>query len=105
MTYINSDVLPELTWASRSGASGPRALSLPGTSLPATSRGTGPCAAVAYAVPRVRGKVTFVAPPQQEDAVTTLLGQTNSHNYMTSVTVVGEGASGPTQRPRSREPV
>ena len=102
MTYINSDVLPELKWASRLGASSPRAISLPGTSLPATSRGTGPCAAVAYAVPRVRGEVTFVAPPQQDDAVTMLLGQTNSHNYMTGVSAVGEGASGP---PRSREPV
>jgi hypothetical protein len=57
---------------------------------------------VVHAVPRVRGTVAFVAPPQQEDAVATLLGQTNIHNYMTGVTAVGEGASGP---PREREPV
>jgi hypothetical protein len=55
------------------------------------------------AVPRVRGEVAFVAPPQQKDAVATLLGQTNIHNYMTRVTAAGDGASGPP--PREREPV
>jgi hypothetical protein len=49
----------------------------------------------------VRAKATFVAPPQQ-DAVATLLGQTNIHNYMTGASAVGEGAVGP---PRDSEPV
>ncbi len=105
MTYINSDVLPELTWASRLGASNPRAITFPGATVPAAGCGTGPSTVVVHAVPRVRGEVAFVAPPQLEDAVATLLGQTNIHNYMTSVAAVGEGASGPTQRPREREPV
>jgi hypothetical protein len=104
VTYINSDVLPELTWASRMGASSPRAISFPGATVPAAGCGTGPSTAIAgpHAAPRVRGQVTFVAPPQLQDAVATLLGQTNIHNYMTGVTAVGEGASGP---PREREPV
>ena len=106
MTNINSDVLPELNWASRLGASSLRSIGLPGTSVLGVSTGTRPCAALlattgAYSVPRVRGKVAFVAPPQQ-DAVATLLGQTNIHNYMTGVSAVSEGASGP---PRDREPV
>jgi hypothetical protein len=101
VTNINSAVLPELNWASRLGASGLPSLSLPGTSVPAA----GPCAVAAHAVPRVRGKVAVIAPQAQTDAVTALLGQTNIHNYMTSVSASGEGASGPTQRPRDREPV
>ena len=108
MTYINSDVLPELTWASRSGASCPRAVSFPGTSVPAVGGGTGPSATLpscVHAVPRVWGKVAFVAPLAQQDAVPALLGQTNIHNYMTRVRVVGEGASGPPPGPRKREPV
>ena len=105
MTKINSDVLPELNWASRLGASSLRSIGLPGTGVLGVS-GTGPCAALLaktgpHAVPRARGKVAFVAPPQQ-DAVATLLGQTNIYNYMTGVPAVGEGASGP---PRDREPV
>ena len=105
MTKFNSDVLPELNGASRLGASSLRSIGLPGTGVLGVS-GTGPCAALlvktgAHAVPRVRAKVAFVAPPQQ-DSVATLLGQTNIHNYMTGATAVGEGASGP---PRDREPV
>jgi hypothetical protein len=100
--YINSDALPELNWASRLGASSLGAISLPGTGLPAVGLGTGPCTEVVHAVPRVRAKAAFVAPPQRKDAVATLLGQTNIHNYMTGASAVGEGASGP---PRDREPV
>ena len=100
MTKINSDVLPELNWASRLGASSLRLIGLTGTGLPGVSRGTGPCAALlastaAHAVPRVRGEVSFVALPKQPDGVATLLGQTNIHNYMTRAYAVGEGASGP----------
>lgn len=107
MTYINSDVLPEVNWASRLGASSPRAISLPGTGLPVAGRGTGPSVALlsgagALAVPRVRGKDAFVVAPQQKDAVATLLDQTNIHNYMTGVSAVSGGASGP---PRDRKPV
>ena len=102
MIYIKSDALPELNWASRLGASTLRAISLPGTGLPAAGLGTGPSTVVVHAVPRVRAKVAFVAPTQQKDAAATLLGQTNIHNYMTGATAVGEGASGP---PRDREPV
>ncbi len=93
MTYINSDVLPELysaalNWASRLGASSLPSVSFPGTSVPAA----GPCAAGIVALPRVRAKVAVPAP----------LGQANIHNSMTGVPAVGEGASGP---PRDREPV
>ncbi len=102
MIYTKSDALPELNWASCLGASSLRAVSLPGTSLPAAGLGTGPSTAVVHAVPRVRARAAFVAPPQLEDAVATLLGQTNIHNYMTGAAAVGEGASGP---PRDREPV
>jgi len=101
VTNINTHALPELKWASRLGASSPRVISLPGTSLPVAGRGTGPSTAVLYAVPRVRATVAFVV-PQQKDAVRTLLGQTNIHNYMTVASAAGEGASGP---PRDREPV
>ena len=104
MTKFNSDVLPELNGASRLGAFSLRSTGLPGTGV---LGGTGPCGALLagtgmHAVPRVRAKVAFVAPPQQQDSVATLLGQTNIHNYMTGVPAVGEGASGP---PRDREPV
>jgi hypothetical protein len=104
--YIKFDALPELNGASRLGASSPRAVTLPGTGLPAAGRGTGPSTLVVHAVPRVRTRSAFVA-QQQKDAVATLLGQTNIHNYMihnymTGATAVGEGASGP---PRDREPV
>jgi hypothetical protein len=98
VTYINSDVLPELNGASRLGASSLPSVSFPGASVPAA----GPCAFVADALPRVRGKVTVMVPQAQRVAVTARLGQTNIHNYMTSVLSVGEGASGP---PPYREPV
>ena len=98
MTNINTDVLPELNWASRLGASSLPSVSFLGTSMPAA----GPFAVAAHPLPRVRDKVAFLVPPAQQDAVTALLGQTNSHNYMTGVSAVGEGASGP---PRDREPV
>jgi hypothetical protein len=98
VTNINSDVLPELNWASRLGASGPRAIGFPGTSVPVAAAGTGPCSVVAHAVPRVRGEVSFVALPKQPDGVATLLGQANIHNYMTRAYAVGEGASGPPPR-------
>ncbi len=108
MTNIKSDVLPELNWALRSGASGLPSVSFLGTSVTAA----GPCAALlpvsllpvsgAFALPRVRGKVAVVASQAPQHAVTALLGQTNIHNYMTGVSAVGEGASGP---PRDREPV
>ncbi|MBV9207947.1 MAG: hypothetical protein JO037_21695 [Actinobacteria bacterium] len=100
MTNFDSAVLPGLTWASRLGASCLRPLGLPGTGLPAAACGTGPSTVAAHAVPRVRGKVAVVAPPQV--SVATLLGQTNIHNYMTGAVTVGEGASGP---PPYREPV
>ena len=98
MTYINSDALSDLTWASRLGASSPRAVSLPGTSLPVAVTGTGPCATAAHAVPRVRVQARIVAPSKQNDAVPALLGQTNTDNYMTRAYATGEGASGPPPR-------
>ena len=94
MTKINSDVLPELNGALRMGASGLPSVSFLGTGVPAA----GPCAFDVDALPRVRGKVAVMVPQAQKAA----LGQTNSHNYMTGASAVGEGASGP---PRDREPV
>ena len=98
MTNINSDVLPELNWASRLGASSLPSVSLLGTSMPAA----GPFAVAAHPLPRVRDKVAVLVPVAQRDAGTALLGQTNIHNYMTGVSAAGEGASGP---PRDRAPV
>ena len=98
MTYINSDVLPELNWASRLGASSLPSVSSLGTSMSAA----GPFTVAAHPLSRVRGKVAVLVPQAQQDAVTALLGQTNVHNYMTGVSATGEGASGP---PRDREPV
>ena len=104
MTNINSPALPEMTWASRLGASCLPLVSLAGTSVPAA----GPYAFDADALPRVRGKVAVLVPQAQQVAVTALpaqtglLGQTNIHNYMTGASAVGEGASGP---PPYREPV
>ena len=98
MTYINSDVLPELNWASRMGASHLPSVRFLGTSVPAA----GPFAVAVHPLPRVRDKVAVLASPAQPDAVTARLSQTNIHNYMTGVAAVGEGASGP---PRDREPV
>ena len=95
MTYINSDASADLTWASRLGASSPRAVSFPGISMPA----------VVHAVPRVRVEAAFAAKPAQADVVPTLLGQTNIHNYMTRAYATGEGASGPPPEPPKRKPV
>jgi len=105
----NASALSELTWPSRLGASSPQAVSFPGISVPAATRGTGPCAALfnsagAHAVPRLRGKAAFAALPQA-DVVATLLGQTNIHNYMTRAYAVGEGASGPPPEPPDYKPV
>jgi len=100
VTNINSAMKPELNWASRLGASCLPSVSFPGTSLPAA----GPVTATAPALPRVRGKVAVMAPQARKVAVTAQLDdQTNIHNYMTGVTAVGEGASGPP--PRDRGPV
>jgi hypothetical protein len=97
VTNINSVIKPELNWASRLGASCLPSVSFLGTSLPAAGPFTAP------ALPRVRGKVAVMVPQAQKVAVTAQLDdQTNVHNYMTGVTAVGEGASGP---PRDRRPV
>jgi hypothetical protein len=99
VTNINSAIKPELNWASRLGASCLPSVSFLGTSVPSA----GPVTAVSSALPRVRGKVAVMAPRAQKVAVTVQLDdQTNVHNYMTGVTAVGEGASGP---PRDRGPV
>ena len=106
MTNINSIALPELNWASRLGASCPR-VGLLGTGVLGVGSGIKASAALPvyagpHALPRVRGKAALVVSPLQQDAVTTLFGQTNVHNYMTGVSAAGEGASGP---PPYREPV
>jgi hypothetical protein len=99
VTNINSAIKPELNWASRLGASCLPSVSFLGTSVPSA----GSVTAASSALPRVRGKVAVMAPRAQQVAVTVQLDdQTNVHNYMTGVTAVGEGASGP---PRDRGPV
>ena len=99
MTEINFDVLtPELGRA-RPGAFSPRSSFL-GTGVLGVGGGTEPCVAV-RSVPRVRDKVALAIPAPQS-ALMAQLGQTNNYNHMTSVYVVGEGASGP---PPYREPV
>ena len=98
MTNFNSAALPEPNWASRLGASGLPSVCFLGTSVPAA----GPVGIAPSALPRVRGRVAVMVPQAQKVAVTGRLGQTNIHNYMTSVFTVGEGASGP---PRDRGPV
>ena len=103
MTNFYSAAQSEPIWASRLGASCAPSVSFPGTSVPAA----GPSAALlpnasAPALPRVRGKVAVFVPQAQKVAVTASGGQTNIHNYMTSIFTVGEGASGP---PRVRGPV
>jgi hypothetical protein len=107
VTNIKASVQSELTWASRLGASSPRAVSFPGISVPAAISGTGPCAVVVHAVPRVLGEAAAAAAalPTPPDAVATLLGQTNIHNYMTRAYAAGEGASGPPPEPPKRKPV
>ena len=98
MTNFNSAALPEPNWASRLGASGLPSVCFLGTSVPAA----GPVTIAPSALPRVRGRVAVMVPQAQKVAVTGRLGQTNIHNYMTSVFTVGEGTSGP---PRDTGPV
>ena len=98
MTNFYSTALVEPNWASRLGASCLPSVGFLGTSVPAA----GPSAAAALALPRVRGEVSVLVPQAQKVAVPTAGGQTNIHNYMTSIFTVGEGASGP---PRDRGPV
>jgi hypothetical protein len=120
VTYINSDSSPDLIWAPRLGASSPRAVGFPGISVPAATSGTGARTALSstalstsalsnsagvHAVPPVPVKAAFPAKPAQADVVTTLLGQTNIHNYMTRAYATGEGASGPPPEPPKRKPV
>ena len=103
MTNFYSAAQCEPIWASRLGASSPPSVSFLGTSVPAAGPSTALLAvAGAPALPRVRGKVAVMVPQAQKVAVTALGGQTNIHNYMTSIFTVGEGASGP---PRARGPV
>ena len=98
MTKINSDALPELNGALRLGASSLPSVSFLGTSVSAAR----PRAFDVDALPRVRGKVAVLVPQAQKVAVTALVDQTNIHNYMTGVSAVSGGASGP---PREKEPV
>ena len=104
MTNFYSAALVEPNWALRLGASCLPSVGFLGTSVPAA----GPSAAAllpnagAPALPRVRGNAAVMVPQAQKVAVTALGGQTNIHNYMTSIFTVGEGASGP---PRDRGPV
>jgi hypothetical protein len=101
VTNFYSTALVEPNWASRLGASCLPSVSFPGTSVPAAGPSTAlPAAVGAPALPRVRAAV--IVPQAQKIAVTALGGQTNIHNYMTSIFTVGEGASGP---PRDRGPV
>ena len=98
MTNINSVVLPEPIRVSRLGASCLPPVGFLGTSLPAA----GPVTVTPPALPRLRGGAAAMVSQAQQVAVTPPVGQTNIHNYMTSVFTVGEGASGP---PRDRGPV
>ena len=98
MTNIYSAALPEPNWASRLGASCLPSVSFLGTSVPAA----GPVTIAPPALPRLRGGAMARVSQAQQVAVTALVGQTNIHNYMTSIFTVGEGASGP---PRVRGPV
>ena len=104
MTNFYSAAQCEPIWALRLGASSLPSVSFPGTSVPAAGPSTALPAVVGapVALPRVRGKVAVMVPQAQKVAVTALGGQTNIHNYMTSIFTVGEGASGP---PRDRGPV
>ena len=98
MTNIYSAALPEPIWASRMGASCLPSVSYLGTSVPVA----GPVTFAPPALPRLRGGAAAGVSQAQKVAVTALVGQTNIHNYMTSIFTVGEGASGP---PRDRGPV
>ena len=98
MTNLFSAALPEPIWASRLGASCLPSVSYLGTSVPAA----GPVTIAPPALPRLRVDAAARVSQAQKVAVTALVGQTNIHNYMTSIFTVGEGASGP---PRDRGPV
>jgi hypothetical protein len=98
VTNIYSAALLEPNWASRLGASCLPSVSFLGTSVPAA----GPVTIAPPALPRPRGGAMAGVSQAQKVAVTALVGQTNIHNYMTSIFTVGEGASGP---PRDRGPV
>ena len=98
MTNIYSAALLEPNWASRLGASCLPSVSYLGTSVPAA----GPVTIAPPALPRLRGGAMTRVSQAQQVGVTALVGQTNIHNYMTSIFTVGEGASGP---PRVRGPV
>jgi len=100
VTNINSGVLP-VQWPSRPGAFSLRSVSYLGIGASRAAVGTGPCADVVRAVPRVRTEVAFAASPAPSVAPMAQLGQTKLHNYMTSVNAIGEGAAGP---PRGRKP-
>jgi hypothetical protein len=98
VTNIYSAALLEPNWASRLGASCLPSVSYLGTRVPAA----GPVTIAPPALPRLRGGAMARVSQAQQVAVTALVGQTNIHNYMTSIFTVGEGASGP---PRVRGPV
>ena len=98
MTNIYSAAQPEPNWASHLGASSLPSVSCLGTSLPAA----GPVTIAPPALPRLRGGAAARVSQAQKVAGTALVGQTNIHNYMTTVFTVGEGTSGP---PRDRGPV
>ena len=103
MTNLFSADLPEPNWASRLGASCLPSASYLGTSVPAA----GPVTIAPPALPRLRVDAAARVLQAQKVAVTAQVGaaqvgQTNIHNYMTTVFTVGEGASGP---PRARGPV
>ena len=98
MTNFYSAALPEPTWAARLGVSALPSASCLGTSVPAA----GPVTIAPPALPRLRGGAAVRVSQAQKVAVTAPVGQTNIHNYMTSIFTVGEGASGP---PRARGPV
>jgi hypothetical protein len=98
VTIIYTADMAEPSWASRLGASSLPSVSCLGTSLPAA----GPVTITPPALPRFRGGAAAGVSQAQKVAVTRLVGQTNIHNYMTTVFTVGEGTSGP---PRARGPV
>jgi hypothetical protein len=100
VTNINSGVLP-MQWPSRPGAFSLRSVSYLGTGMSGAAGGTGPCADVVRAVPRVRAEAAFAASPAPAVVPTAQLGQTKLHNYMTSVYAIGKGAASP---PRGRKP-
>jgi len=102
VTNFYSTALVEPNWALRLGASCLPSVGFLGTSVPAAGPSALGANAGSPALPRVRGRVAAIVPQAQQVAVTTAGGQTNIHNYMTSIFTVGEGASGP---PRDRGPV